>query len=301
MGDPPLCQATIRRFLKLNNLGRPNRIEARKRFEMGQFGEMWTGDYMHGPKVRVGKLKKKAILFAIIDDHSRLIVGSEFALHENTIAVEDVLKNAILSYGVPDKLYLDNGPSFSSKYLARVCAHLKVALVHSKPYDSPSRGKIERFFRTVRGSFLNQLRPEEELKLDELNERFKVWLRDDYHRSYHQGIKARPLDRYNISIMSYPRKMVDPDILNEFFMVSCERVVRKDATISYKGKVYEVPARFISKAIEIRHLQEEDAELFIYEDDSRIARITPVDVIENGRIFKPRSTEHISFTGGEQC
>jgi hypothetical protein len=300
VGNPPLCSATIRNFLKHHNLMKPNSIVARKRFEMGVFGELWTGDYMHGPQVVIGKKKKKAILFAIIDDHSRLIVGSEFGYHENTLSLELVFKSAILTHGIPDRIYLDNGPSFSSNYLAKACANLGIGLVHSKPYDSPSRGKIERFFRTVREGFLVQIRPQEELSIEELNERFKIWLRDDYHRSFHQGIQMRPLDRYNISIMNYPRKQIDPEVLNEHFLVSFERTVRKDATISYLGKVYEVPARFIGKTVEIRHIQNDLNNVFIYENDKRVICIKEVDAVANSKIFRPQKVDQISFTSNEQ-
>jgi putative transposase len=74
-----------------------------------------------------------------------MIVGFEFGLHENTIHVKEVLKNALLTHGLPDRIYHDNGASFSSHYPARACANLGIGIVHSKPYDSPSRGKLRDF------------------------------------------------------------------------------------------------------------------------------------------------------------
>ena len=67
------------------------------------------------------------------------------------------LKEAFARHGLPKILYCDNGPSFSCRLLTLAWARLGVALVHSRPYDSPSRGKIERLFKTVRGSFLSLL------------------------------------------------------------------------------------------------------------------------------------------------
>lgn len=300
LGTPPsLCLATVRRFLKAHHVARPQSVTNRKRFEMSSFGELWTGDFMHGPQVKVLKGMKKAILFAVIDDHSRLIVGSEFGVHENTIKIEDVLKNALLTHGLPDRIYLDNGASFSSHYLARACANFGIGIVHSKPYDSPSRGKIERFFRTVREGFLVQLKGEE-LSIEELNEKFKIWLRDDYHRAYHQGIKCRPLDRYTASVMSYPRKQIDPNLLNEHFMVSTQRRVKKDATVSLNGKLYEAPARYIGQTVELKHVQGDDSEIFIYEEDKRVTRIAYLDAVANGRTYRPTKVEHISLTKGDK-
>lgn len=113
LGNPPMCQETLRRFLKSKKLYNKREPKARKRFEMGRFGELWTGDFMHGPQVLeapLGKKKRKAILLAIIDDHSRLVVGAEFGFFENTRLIEQVFKDSILTYGLPDRLYVDYVP-----------------------------------------------------------------------------------------------------------------------------------------------------------------------------------------------
>jgi transposase InsO family protein len=101
--------------------------------------------------VEVGYGKSaKSILCAIIDDHSRVIVGSAFSTKETVSALTVVLKEAFETHGLPMRLYVDNGAAFSSELLHLACARSGISLCHSKPYDSPSRGKIERFFRTVR-------------------------------------------------------------------------------------------------------------------------------------------------------
>ena len=109
---------------------------------------------MHASGYTIDGKKRRLLLCAIIDDHSRMIVGSNWALSESTETLEVALKQAALTYGLPKIFYCDNGSVFVSGHLQLVCARLGTALLHSKPYDSPSRGKIERFFRTVRLNFL---------------------------------------------------------------------------------------------------------------------------------------------------
>ena len=80
------------------------------------------------------------------------------------------------------------GASFSSHYLARACAKLGIGIFHSKPYESPFREKIKRFFRTVREGFLIEVK--ETINLD----------RDDYLKYVHLGNKSKvigPLDEIN--------------------------------------------------------------------------------------------------------
>lgn len=292
LGQPPMCLETLRRFLRTQNLYAPRERKPRKRFEMGRFGELWTGDFMHGPQVLespAATRRRKAILMAIIDDHSRMIVGAEFGFFENTKLLEQVFKDAILSHGLPDRLYVDNGPSFSSEYLRKVCAPLGIGLVHSKPYDSPSRGKIERWFKTVRESFLAQW-SEDALKgmdLKTLNEIFRQWLRDEYHHRNHSGIDARPVDRYQESITRSPTRRIDEDTLDEFFMARVERSVNNDSTVSLHATIYEVPPSYIGRKVELRFVQERPSEVYLYENEQRIQRCQPVDSRLNGKLYRP--------------
>ncbi len=289
LGQPPVCMETLRRFLKALKLSTSRTPKPRKRFEMGRFGELWTADFMHGPGVLESpeaKRTHKAILMAIIDDHSRMIVGAEFGFYENTRLIELVFKDALLSFGVCDRFYCDNGPSFSSDYLKKVCAHSGIGLVHSKPYDSPSRGKIERWFRSVRQRFLNQLHSQI-LDLKTLNDRFRIWLRDDYHHQHHTGIDARPIDRYHESLRHFPIRRIDEDALDEFFMARIERAVNRDSTISWKNIIYEVPPAYIRKKIELRYVQDRPTELYLYVNGVRMQRILPVDSRANGQHYRP--------------
>ena len=162
-----------------------------------------------------------------------------------------VLKEAFLGYGIPKRLYVDNGPSFSSQVLARSCALAGISLIHSKPYDSPSRGKVERLFRTIRERFLSGV--QEGINLDELNEAFWLWLQEDYHNKFHAGIGETPIDRYSASVDRVPIRRLSKTELDEIFLIRHERVVNNDATISFKGAHYEVPAAYIRQRIEIRH------------------------------------------------
>ncbi len=286
LGDPPVCIETLRRLLKIEGLyKRVAPIQARKRFEMRYFGELWTCDFMHGPQVVLqdSKKRKKAILMAIIDDHSRVITGFEWSFAENTKLVEIVFKNAILTHGLPDRLYCDNGSAFSSSYLSLVCAHLNIGLVHSKPYDSPSRGKIERFFRTVRQNFLIDFQENNPWTLEKLNTNFRQWV-TNYHQRNHHGIGGRPIDRLQISTREYPRKRVDADTLDEYFLVTTKRCVNKDSTISLHGTIFEVPPQYIDQKIELKFKQDQASEVFLYHNGKRI---TPVDSQINGMTYKP--------------
>lgn len=300
LGTPPICYNSLLRIVhKENLLPELGRTDRRKRYEMEEFGELWVCDFMHGPIVEVGSRNAKSILCAVIDDHTRMIVGYAFAVNENVSALIMVLKEAFLTFGLPKRLYVDNGPAFSSELLLSACAQSGISLTHSKPYDSPSRGKIERFFRTVRVRFLCGLG--EKVTLEEINEAFSLWLKEDYHHKVHGGIDEKPIDRYHRSIKHTEMKRLTQAELDEIFLVRHERVVNNDATISFKGKIYEVPSAYIRQRIEIRHPVDDRETLHLFENGARIAKLKPVDVRENARTFRPDAAKsEIRFSKPER-
>ena len=156
----------------------------RRRFEAELPNDIWQSDVMHGPSVSVAGKKKKAYLIAFLDDMSRLICHAQFYLSENLDAYLDALRQALLTRGLPRKLYVDNGPAFRSLHLQQICASLGIALVHSKPYVHQGRGKIERFFRTTRSDFLPGFRG---ASLPDLHETLDAWVSNVYHNREHRS------------------------------------------------------------------------------------------------------------------
>lgn len=300
IGNPSIHYNTLLRIVKEENLLQfgNKRGDVRKRFELDQVNDLWMCDFMHGPRVLINRKAHKAILCAIIDDHSRMIVGHAFAPSETVSSLTKVLKDAFQVFGLPKRLYVDNGASFNSNFLAKSCALSGISLVHSKPYDSPSRGKIERYFRTVRDRFLSGIT--EELTLEQLNAEFSIWLNDDYHHKLHTGINERPIDRYHRSSSKVDIRRPTKAELDEIFLVRHERVVNNDATISFKGRIYEVPTAYIRQRIEIRHPVDDDRDLYLYDTDIRVGKLKFVDKRQNARVFKPaQSRQLLSYAKGE--
>lgn len=275
-GSP--CENTVRKFTRENNLKPKADVpQPRKKFEKPHINDLWLSDFMHGQRFIIDGKKRKLFLCGIIDDHSRLMVGSGWTLHENTEALELALKGALLTYGLPKIFYCDNGAVYASTHLQLVCARLGIALVHSKPYDSPSRGKIERFWRTVRDGFLPLLSIEQNYSLEKFNQLFADWLDKQYHRRIHRGIGQAPLDRYlNGLEQTTVQRLSQNDIERHFFQTYI-RLVKNDATVSVKAALFETPAKYIGVKVELRHPTAQPFDLWIYENDQPVVKINLVD------------------------
>ena len=137
------------------------------------------------------------------------------------------------------------------------------------------------------------------MTLEDLQEAFSLWLQDDYHHKLHRGIDQRPIDRYQASSGRIQIRRLSKEELDEIFLVRHERVVNNDATISFKGSLYEVPAAYIRQRIEIRHPVDDPEELYLYDNGIRVGKIKLLDKKENARTFRPRKVPtQLSFAQG---
>lgn len=214
------------------------------RFEAAARNDRWTGDALHGPVVA----GRKTYLFAFIDDHSRAIPGHRWGLSEDTVRLEAALRHGLASRGVPKSIYVDNGSSFVAAPLIRACAVLGIRLVHSRPGQPEGRGKIERFFRTVRDQFLVEIAARPPEGLVELNRLFAAWVETAYHRRVHSETGQTPLERFNAP---GPPALPSPALLHEAFLWSEHRQVTKTATVSLHGNVFEVDASLVGRKVDV--------------------------------------------------
>src|ERR1700733_1090157 len=191
-------ERTIQRMFHrtgLTALVTPEAAPAFGRFEAARPNEIWTGDALHA--IRLGG--RKTYLFCFIDDHSRAVMAARFGFAEDTIRLAAALRPALASRGVPEHVYVDNGSAFVDAWLLRACARLGIKLVHSQPGRPQGRGKIERFFRTVRGQFLAELTAARAARipdLAELNRLFTAWTETVYHAREHSETGQAPLARW---------------------------------------------------------------------------------------------------------
>jgi putative transposase len=215
------------------------------RFEASARNELWTGDGLHGPKLD-GAGARRAVLLAFIDDHSRLLVGWRWGTGEDVFRLEAALRAGLMARGVPEAVLVDRGSAFVSSQLLRSCAVLGVKLIHASPRAATTKGKIERFFRTVRDQFLVEI--DDGVELAELNRLFSAWLEVVYHRRVHSETGESPLARFDAA--GAP-PLPTPALLREAFLWSAERTVTKTATVSLHGNTYEVDAALAGRKVEL--------------------------------------------------
>lgn len=249
-----LRATTVHRLLSRHGLMEheaPGKDKDRRRFAFQKAGELWMSDVMHGPAVLVGKQKRRTYLIAFLDDATRVVPYAAFALAESTAAFLPVLKQAVLRRGVPLRLFVDNGAAYRSQHLSLVCAKLGVALIHARPYQPQSKGKMERFFRTVRMQLMPTLAAADLASVEALNRRLWAYVETEYHRAPHKGLGGEaPLDRWAKTADEV--RHLD-ETLDELFLAEAQRKVHADRVVSLTGVAYEVDASLVGETVTLRY------------------------------------------------
>ena len=260
---------SVQRFIRHNDLksARDPNLRDRKAFEEDEFGKIWQADTCYLPHITEDGTSKRVYCIMIIDDHSRLLVGGELFYNDNACNFQKVLKDAIATYGIPDKLYVDNGCSYSNAQLSMICVSLGILLLHTRVRDGASKGKVERHFRTLKERWLYTLDMESIQSLAQFNGMLKDYMRD-YNTTFHRGIDTIPLERYQAS-KDHPRKPESRQWLDDCFYNRITRKVRKDSTISIDKVCYDVPMQFISAKVDVRYLPDDMTSAYILFDGEK--------------------------------
>jgi transposase InsO family protein len=280
---------TVRRFIARNNDHVQNDETPKEmlRFAMEHANDLWQTDLMYGPYVTGpdGK-KQKTYLLAYIDDATRLITYAGFYLTQDIRSLRDSFREAVLRRGIPKILYTDNGKIYRSQAFEYLCAGIGVTLLHHAVYAASSKGKIERFFRTCRTRFISTLSKEDCKGIETLNDKFSLWIDKDYLDKPHTGLGGKTPREAFLAQSGSITLITDLAIFNEKFMIRAKRTVKKDATISLDGILYETDMSFAGMRVDVRYdpgPQDSTVEVFIYDGDEPLGVARPVLFTDNAK------------------
>ncbi len=277
-------RSSIYRFTETAGLNRCRHQEPQpvRLFEYQHFGDLWSADFLHGPKIRRGRHAYKSYLHAIIDDATRYIVAARFHLSEGTRSLMDDLMLAVRRFGIPKRFYTDNGSAFRSRHLKLVAARLGISLPHTPAYRPQGRGKVERLFRSVRDSFLTG---RDKSSLQKLNADFANWV-ELYHHRIHRSLAQSPLNRKLDDRGEELKQIPATARIEDYFWMEETKRIASDGCIRKFGKRFEVIDALPGSRTSIYYLPW-DTKFIRVGEDRTLAK--PVDKHKNARRFdRPR-------------
>jgi len=286
-----VSEPTVRRLYVDNGLDRVPLVDGegrrtRLRWQAERPGALWQGDVCHGPALVIAGSKQPLRIHALLDDHSRYVVALEAYHTEREVDMLVVLVAALRRHGLPVVLYLDNGSTYRGEALRLACERLGITLLHPRPYDAPARGKMERFWRSLRQGcldFLGHL-----TSLDEVNARLRAFLDEHYHAAPHGGLMGRAPGTVYAQGAADRGAVPSEDKLAEALTIRERRRVRRDTTVSVDGKDWELDQGFLAGRVVTvaRCLLDLSTAPWVEHEGKRLA-LHRVDAVKNSRRKRP--------------
>jgi putative transposase len=275
---------TFSRLVREFELLKPDRDSTNKHrlaFAKAHANEMWQADALYGPFVQISGSPVQTRLIAFWDDASRVCCHGQFFPAENVDTLIESFRAAFYKRGVPHALHVDNGSIYSSKEILQICARVGCLLHHTPVRDGAAKGKIERFFRTVRDQFL--ARDLDLSSLEALNRQFTQWVEERYNAEVHSTLGMSPLDRYALD-RKWVRFLPPNEANDELFFVEEERHVRADNTFAFKSLRWEAPRHLPDRTIHIRFQRSRPVErVVVYYKGERMGEARLLDAVANDR------------------
>lgn len=238
-----------------------------KSFEAGYCNALWQGDARHGiflPHPEKPDVMKRTYLFAWVDDYSRKILFAKYYWDEKLPRLEDCLRQAILRWGIPEKIYIDNGSAYISNQFTCIVSSIGIRKLHHPPYQAWCKGKVESVMKRIK-----KFQKEAELSgfktIDELNVTLTAWIEIEYNKKLHSSTGETPNSRFNNSTLKYPPKRItNIETFNANFLWREHRVINKYGYISLFSNTYRIYDIGIGEKVEVRFNPFDLSEIYIY-------------------------------------
>ena len=151
----------------------------------------------------------------------------------------------------------------------------------SEPYSPESKGKIERFNRTIQQMFYPIVKDFQALDCQQLNQDFDTFVQEIYHKKTHASLNEPPLQKFQRLLNQVPMHRISQEQLEQFFFCSFKRKVRLDGTIVNQNIYYEVNMKYAGDMVDIRFPVDNPQRLFLFDQGHLIKELKPVNLVAN--------------------
>lgn len=258
----------------------PGEAKAFRRFEHPRPNDCWQSDMSDGlwlPDPADPSLNRKCYLHGFIDDHSRLVTHVQFYWRESLPALENCFRRAITKHGIPRMVYWDNGSAYRAIQLRKMAARLGTEIVFATPYSPEGKGKIERFWGTLKAVFYPEAAAAGIQTLDELNQFLWAWMERHYTNRVHSETNQAPIDRWEAGREHV--RTISPEELADTFLWEEDRTVTKTGDIQLGGNRYPVPAEYVGQRVIVRYDPFDLSEVVVWLKGQLVGRFRPAQLI----------------------
>ena len=282
-------RSTVHRALLANGISgrsaKPKAAEDLDRFEADFPNELWQSDMVDGPWLpdpRKPGSMRKSYLYTFLDDHSRFCLHGRFSFKGDSPALELVFRRSLQKYGVPRRVYYDNGATYTSHHMKHIVATMGILPITFTEVKRPmGHGKIEAFNHLLTNAFVAEVAASGITTLDALNEAWLAWVDLYYNDEVHGETGEKPRDRWRKHLGKVV--IAEESKVRQAFLWSENRTADKSGVFSLLGTEYQVGPTLAGKRFEVRYDPEHLVEVEAWHNKAFVERIKPFSVNRHRR------------------
>lgn len=267
-----------------------------RRYEKSHINEVWYGDSTNSVYITDESGKRRQVyIIAFIDDASRLITGCQAFFNDDTSSLIETVRSAVVRYGCPQLFSFDNGKNYRSHQIGLLAGRLGISVNYAPPYTPTSKGKVERFFLTLKKQWQSCLSLDERKDLNSL----RASLSDYVHRYNHAPHSSLPNQCSPIERFTKEGRLVrcvDEEEVHELFLLEDQRKVSADGVIRMNSTEYETDYAFARRTVTVRYTRDY-SEVYI-QTENGLVPVQRLNKQENGdmhrRTYRFRSSLDVS-------
>jgi len=254
---------------------------AARRFARLHRNDLWQMDLKYLLVLPETAQRKAQQLYAsvIIDDATRLVVNCKICERQDTWNVLDSFRQALELYGIPERIFTDNGSQYVSRQLTQVCAKLGIKKLRARPRRASAKGKVEAFNRYL-DSFVEEVKLKRPQRAVEVQHYLDIWLSELYHRKPHSALSGKTPEQV-FKEDSCPLRWATKEELDWAFTFTEQRLVDKTGCISFSGISWEVGEDLIGMKVEVAYRSSNPEELEIFHEGFEPRKIKPLKITEH--------------------
>jgi transposase InsO family protein len=253
-GVAPPALSTVHAILRRHEriVPPPGGAAPARRFEMAAPNQLWQMDFKGWMRLADGS---RCHPLTVVDDHSRYALCLQACANERRWTVQERLQLTFRRYGLPAAFFVDRGSPWGDSGGQRWTAlrvwllKLGVRVIHSRPYHPQSRGKNERFHRTLKAEVFALQRFHDLAEVQQALDRWRsAYNLDRPHEALGDDV---PASRYRPSVRAMPERL--PEVEYDAGEI-VRRVPTSKDYIAFAGRRWKVPQAFRGERVAIRPL-----------------------------------------------
>jgi transposase InsO family protein len=265
-------QATIDRYISKSQVRKQvinkseevddKQVRERRPFTVAHANMLWQGDTTFGLYLtKEDRTKQSLCIIGFLDDYSRKVTVCKIFHRDTTENVMHALKLGIKENGVPKAIYVDNGSPYTNAQLNQVCANLGVQLINTRPYSPQSKGKLERFWGTLKMNWLRAIDWKQFKTISELQESLNeyIW---EYNNTNHSVTMETPQERFLKDYSSFRYEPIE--YLDKVFLFKEKRRIGNDGVIRLNNREYQIHSRYAGQRIEFSYMPEDPSIVYAF-------------------------------------